>query len=123
MPPTRICQTTRPMTDGKYSSTMSEREFQASVLDLARITGWLAYHTHNSRHSEKGFPDLCLVRDNACIMAELKSASGKVTAAQEAWLTALDAIPGIIATIWRPHDWPLVEAMLTTRPRQTKAPE
>ena len=97
---------------------LTEREFQASVLDLARITGWLAYHTHNSRHSEKGFPDLCLVRANVCIMAELKSDTGRVSADQAAWITALDAIPGIIAAVWRPRDWPMVEAMLTTRPVQ-----
>ena len=97
---------------------MTERQFQASVLDLARITGWLAYHTHNSRHSEKGFPDLCLVRDNVCIMAELKTDAGPVTPAQAAWITALDVVPGIDAVIWRPRHWATVEAILTTRPVQ-----
>ena len=93
---------------------LSERAFQASVLDLARLTGWRAYHTHNSRRSEPGYPDLCLVRGDVCIMAELKTDVGKVTTAQEARLAAFDAVPGIEAVVWRPRHWATVEAKLTT---------
>ena len=78
----------------------SEKGFQSAVMDLARLTGWCFYRTHNSRHSEKGFPGLCLVRNHRCIMAELKTDTGKVTADQEAWLKALDGVSGLDA--WRP---------------------
>ena len=97
---------------------LSERGFQTLVLELARLTGWLAYHTFNSRRSAPGYPDLCLVRGNVCIMAELKTDAGKVTKDQTAWLAALDAVPGIEAVVWRPRHWSTVEAILTN-----KAPE
>ena len=90
----------------------SEKHFQAAVMQLARLTGWCFYHTHNSRHSAKGFPDLCLVRGNVCIMAELKTDTGKVTADQEAWLIALDAVPGLEVALWRPSDWGEIEKAL-----------
>ena len=29
---------------------LSEAQFQAQVVELANITGWVTYHTHDSRH-------------------------------------------------------------------------
>jgi hypothetical protein len=70
---------------------LTEKEWQAQVLDLARLYGWRhAYHTFDSRRSASGFPDLVLVRERA-LFAELKSKSGKVSAAQADWLAALVA--------------------------------
>lgn len=43
-----------------------ERDFQAAVMELARLLGWRVYHTWDSRKSEPGFPDLVLVRDASC---------------------------------------------------------
>ena len=37
----------------------TEKGFQAAVVELARLRGWLVYHTYDSRRSAKGFPDLC----------------------------------------------------------------
>ena len=42
---------------------MTEKKFQAAVLQIANMYGWLAYHTHDSRRSAPGFPDLVLVRN------------------------------------------------------------
>lgn len=53
------------------STRISEKEFQAQVLDLARLTGWLCYHPHDSRRSAPGFPDLVLVRPPVVEDAEL----------------------------------------------------
>ena len=39
----------------------TEDQWQSAVIEYARLMGWLVYHTHDSRHSEKGFPDLVLV--------------------------------------------------------------
>ena len=58
----------------------TEKRFQRTLMQLARLTGWCFYHTHNSRHSAMGFPDLCLVRGNRLIFAELKTVTGKLTA-------------------------------------------
>jgi VRR-NUC domain len=93
---------------------MTERELQAQVLDLARMLGYLAYHTYDSRRSVEGFPDLVLVheRSGALIFAELKSPTGRVTTAQDRWLRAL-ALRGA-AFVWRPdhlRDGTIVRAL------------
>ena len=102
-----------------YSTApICERDFQASVIELAKLTGWRFYHVFDSRRSAAGYPDLTLVRGGRCIFAELKTDIGRVTRDQTAWLAALDAVPGIEAVVWRPRHWSTVEAILTN-----KAPE
>jgi hypothetical protein len=65
------------------------------------------YHTHDSRRSPSGFPDLVIVfpRTGALLIAELKSATGKVSAAQQKWIEALDGSPAGVH-VWRPEHWP-----------------
>lgn len=89
---------------------MKEREWQSQVVDAARLLGWRVYHTHDSRRSEPGWPDLALVRDRL-VMAELKTETGRVSTAQSDWLAALrDA--GVETHLWRPSDWDAVLATL-----------
>lgn len=87
---------------------MTEDQLQDSVLALADRTGWLAYHTHDSRRSRPGFPDLVLVdlRPGRArvLYRELKSQKGKPTPEQRRWLAAL-AAAGADVGIWRPSDW------------------
>ena len=71
----------------------TEAQFQRTVTEYAALTGWLWYHTHDSRRSHAGFPDLCLVRGDRLIFAELKSERGRVRLEQEAWLQALGPTP------------------------------
>lgn len=71
---------------------ISERDFQAQVVQLAQLQGWLAYHTFDSRRSAAGFPDLVLVRGSELIFAELKTDHGTVRAEQDRWLTNLEAV-------------------------------
>ena len=87
-----------------------EKEFMARVVALAKANGWLCYHTHYSRKSEKGFPDLVLVRDRV-IFAELKSAEGRLSEEQGEWVAALGRAGARVA-VWRPCHWPQVEAVL-----------
>ena len=84
----------------------TEKEFQAAVLKLARSHGWLAFHTHDSRKSEAGFPDCVLLHPwrKPAIVAELKVGTNKCTAAQTAWLEAFRA-SGVRAYEWRPEQW------------------
>jgi len=84
---------------------MTEKEFLQQVRDLAKLCGWLVYHTHDSRRSPEGFPDLVLVRNDKVIFAELKSKKGRTTSAQEMWLKALEKVPGVDVYLWRPSDW------------------
>ena len=86
---------------------MTERELQQCVIELAQLFGYtLIYHTWNSIHSPKGFPDLvlCKLPDSRCIFIELKSEKGKLTSAQTEWLEGLHAC-GQETHVFRPRDW------------------
>jgi hypothetical protein len=94
--------------------TINEQALQSYVEELAQLYRWLVYHTHDSRHSAAGFPDLVLVcpRRQRVIFAELKGANGKLRAEQVIWLEALQVCPGVEAYLWRPEDMPdLVEVL------------
>lgn len=92
-----------------------EAELMGAISVAARINGWLVYHTHDSRRSEAGFPDLVMVRDGELLAAELKSQRGKVTDAQQRWLDQLATVPGCEAYLWRPSDLDVIHQRLSTR--------
>ena len=84
---------------------MSEREFQEGhVLPLARQFGWAVYHTHDSRRSVAGFPDIIALRDGRMVVAELKSEKGRLSQPQKEWLDLFRAIPEAEVFVWRPSD-------------------
>lgn len=85
----------------------TESEFQAQVLAVAKTFGFqLTYHTHDSRRSNPGFPDLVLlhVRTGRLIFAELKTQTGRVRPEQEQWINAF-RLGGHVAEVWRPADY------------------
>lgn len=102
---------------------MSEDVLQAAIVDLASALGWLVYHTHDSRRSQKGFPDLVLVRRGRLLFVELKDETGPLRVEQAEWLAVLDGVAKRIGgllderawsqevpypvevRIWRPEDW------------------
>ena len=84
---------------------MLEGVLQERVRQLLILHGWRHYHTHLAKHSPAGFPDVCAIRGNRLLFAELKREKGKTTPAQDAWLAdlrALPALPGIEVYVWRP---------------------
>jgi hypothetical protein len=89
----------------RQATAMTEAALQARVLGHARATGWLAYHTHDSRRSQPGFPDLVLVseRRGRVLFRELKTERGRLSEPQQQWLRALTAA-GEDAGVWRPAD-------------------
>ena len=100
------------MTRTKTTSTRelrvpTEREWTQQVIGLARLCGYLVYHTWLSVRSAPGFPDLVLVRPASdrspgrIIYAELKSSTGRITPAQEHWLETLRSA-GQEVHVWRP---------------------
>lgn len=93
---------------------MSERVFQAHVENLFRNAGWLVYHTHDSRRSEPGFPDLVMTNQQRVIFAELKTERGKLRPEQEMWLSWL-RIAGQEVYIWRPSDLGDMSRILSSR--------
>jgi hypothetical protein len=89
----------------------TEAQFQATVLAVARVRGWLVFHDFDSRRSTPGFPDLVMARDGDVIFAELKLDGKRPTPAQQAWL---DALPAALVGVycWRPENWPEIEERL-----------
>jgi hypothetical protein len=85
---------------------MSEAALQEAVIECARLLNWMAYHTHDSRRSERGFPDLCLARarDGRVLFAELKVGRNKASVAQELWLRTLGA-GEVEVYLWYERDW------------------
>lgn len=93
---------------------MLEEEFRQQVRQLARLYGWECYHTHRSDRSDAGWPDEVLAKPPRLIFAELKSAKGKVSAAQKEWLARLAACGQEVA-VWRPADLPAIARVLGPR--------
>lgn len=85
---------------------ISESQFQSQVIELATLLGFtLIYHTHDSRRSPSGFPDLVLVSGHraAVLFRELKKESGRVSGTQKDWIAGLQSA-GQDAGVWRPSD-------------------
>ena len=97
-----------------------EKTFMAEIIKLAKHHGYEAYHTHNSRKSDPGFPDLVLCRPASTtspgrlIFAELKSSTGKLTTDQHRWLSVLEhSLPDVEVYCWHPEDWRQLIEILT----------
>lgn len=93
---------------------VTEAEFQAQVLDLARIFGWRSMHVRRSIGKQRrwttatscdGWPDLFLwnAKQGRHLAAELKSESGKVRPEQDEVLASLE-FAGVAVYVWRPSD-------------------
>ena len=86
-----------------HAAAMSEAELEGGIRTiLADLPSLRWYHTRDSRRSPSGFPDLVIVGERV-IYRELKTAKGKVTAAQAEWLHAL-VMAEQDACVWRPAD-------------------
>ena len=101
-----------------YRDMHETKEFMPAVIAMAEMRGWRVYHTHDSRRSAKGFPDLCMVRGSRLLFVELKSVKGVVAPEQHEWLLALREVvesegdsgygsggTGIGVHLWRPEQW------------------
>jgi hypothetical protein len=85
---------------------VTEAELQSNVRQVARLGGFITYHTNDSRRSDKGFPDLVMVHPmtGRVVYAELKSEKGRIRPEQQQWIDAL-ARGGHTVHVWRPEDW------------------
>lgn len=93
---------------------LSEKDFQQRIIDRAEALGWLVYHTHDSRHSAAGFPDLVLCRKGRVVFAEIKTLEGTLSKAQAEWHVALmpDVHRNHEVYVWRPSDLAEIEDRL-----------
>jgi hypothetical protein len=101
---------------------VSEAAFQQVVIDVARWHGWKVFHplpAQNARGrwrtaqaGDTGFPDLVLAHPKrGVIFAELKSAIGKLSDRQQAWIDTLRQA-GAETYVWRPADIEQIKAIL-----------
>lgn len=112
-----------------YRATMTEAALQEQIRKLAQTFGWKYYHTHDSRNSPEGFPDVVLVRAGVLIFAELKREGLNPTRAQNAWIHELTSVQGeaervcefdygidiyrpVRVFVWRPSDLTEIERTL-----------
>lgn len=75
----------------------------------------LAYHTYDSRRSQKGLPDLILIhpRRGILLIVETKKEGEYPKTEQRLWLAAFEVVAAhaptvIIVKLWRPSDRPEV---------------
>lgn len=85
---------------------MTEAQLLDNVRTLAMLTGFIVYHTHDSRRSDAGWPDLVLAspRQRRVLFIELKTPRGRLRPQQGVWLDAL-ARCGAETALWRPEHW------------------
>jgi len=91
-------------------SEISEKEFQRQVVYYATRQGWEVFHVFDSRRSEPGWVDLTMARASPrgtrLVLAELKTTTGKLSAAQLSWGELLSAVGGNVEYhLWRPEQW------------------
>ncbi len=99
----------------------SEGDFQGAVIQLAQLRGYLVAHFRPAKTDRgwrtpvsadgAGFPDLVMVGHGRVLYRELKAESGRVRSEQAVWLAQLERC-GADCAVWRPSDWPRIEADL-----------
>jgi Holliday junction resolvase len=92
---------------------MTEAAFQAQVMTVLRLNGWLVAHVRDARAQDAtGLPDVVAVHpQRGVLFAELKSATGRLRPDQERWIVALSRQAGVKVRVWRPDDLPEVIAL------------
>lgn len=98
---------------------ITEKDFLAQVRQLAKLLGWEVYHPFLSKWSERGFPDLTLIKDCGetarLVFAELKTEKGKLTEDQMKWQVMLAKVEGIEVYVWRPSDFDNIAKILRSK--------
>lgn len=105
-------------------ASMSEADFQDAVIELAQSHAWMVAHFRPARTADgwrtpiqadgKGFPDLILAKPGRpLLIAELKRQGEQPNGRQQHWLNTLAQCQGVACWIWRPSDWPTIEALLS----------
>lgn len=90
-----------------WQTYATEAQLQDTLRVAALRTGHIVYHTHDSRRSDPGFPDLVCVKNGVLLFFEIKQQKGRVSVHQQAWIDALSAVGfNVRAAIVRPDPKP-----------------
>ena len=85
--------------------SITEKQFESQVKELAKLFGWKYYHPWLSIHSPRGWPDVVLCRPPRLVLAELKAEKGLLSESQKEWAELLQACPGVEYYCFRPSDF------------------
>ena len=99
---------------------MSESDLYEQIREVALLAGWMIYHTHDSRRSYAGFPDVTLCRASTLWFLELKREGGRVTATQKEWIDALQEVAGVRAAVIYPRDLDRLRDLLVAEPEDSR---
>jgi hypothetical protein len=94
---------------------LSEREFQASVVEALKSRGWVVFSVPDMRRTTAGLPDLIFYHPNVpglLLCWELKRSDGRPTRKQRARLAHLGTVPGVDARLVRPRTWPALRDVI-----------
>lgn len=111
-----------------YRTHASEAVFQAQVIKIAKMNGWMVFHPRRVQtrdgkwltaiQGDAGFPDLVFAhRQRGLIFAELKSSVGRIEDQQTRWLEEL-VLAGAETYIWRPINLPEIAERLGRKPNR-----
>ena len=97
-------------------SSLSEADFQQTVIEVAELHQWRIYHVANVKGqlrstTSEGFPDIVFARPKRLFFAELKLEGEEPTANQLIWHALLRSV-GAEVFVWRPSDWREIEKVL-----------
>lgn len=107
----------------RYFRSLSEKQYQSQITQLATTYGWKWVHFGDSRNTNKhgqqfgdknaaGWPDLFLIRPPEIVVIEVKKELGTTTPNQDEWLDLFRA-SGIDTYVSRPSSFEEVRARLT----------
>ncbi len=106
---------------------VSEKDFQTTVIGLARVYGFRVAHFRKVRVQRKdksvywetpvaadgkGFPDLVLAKPGRVIFAELKAGKNTTSIEQRIWIDTLK-LGGVDVFEWRPEQMDEIERELS----------
>lgn len=107
---------------------VTEKQFQRTVVQYARLMGWRVVHVPKvtlrrkgkavhltvTSYDGKGFLDTLMVRRKDLIFVEFKVEPNKTSPEQDEWIAALREA-GQTVYVWYPTDWGRIEAVLGSK--------
>ena len=105
----------------KNKLKLSEKDFQAQIVSLAKLYGWAVHAERPAMmqsgnwvtpiQGDAGWPDLVLVKGNRILFWEVKTDKGVLSSAQWDWIARLQQVAQ--AEVVQPHQWQYIQDILT----------
>ena len=114
-----------PWGEARKVTDLTEKAFQAQVIELATYLGWWCWHPYYASRSPKGYPDLTMFRERV-LFVELKARNAKGRMGklmpEQIEMSHRCIKAGAEYYHWTPDDWPEIEEVLSRGGAVTVAP-